>query len=325
MQTLLYNTRAYKLLNAETKKNRLAHAYLLLFDDARNLRTALKTFAKTIFCTDLEQKKADRISALIDAESFSDCLFFPAENGKKFVVEDAEKIAEESALKAVEGDKKVFVIGDFSDATPAAQNKLLKLLEEPPEGVIFFLGATTAFSVLSTVLSRVEKLEINPFSVEEVQGALSRMYQGGRYALNDISLCAAACGGCLGEAQNSLEGGDSAALIADAFSLALAEEKMLPSLIRRLGETKQKKRLLSLLRIVYRDALLIKQGIEKGVFLVSEKSKLSRLADKLTVRALLYAQSRLTEAEREVFFNAVFPQCLETLLAAIAKENQKKE
>lgn len=324
MQTLLHNTRAYKLLQAEAEKGRLAHAYLLLFDDARNLRAALKTFAKPILCAGVEREKTARICTLIENESFSDCLFYPSENGKKFVVEDAERVAEECALQAVEGERKVFVIGDFSEATPAAQNKLLKLLEEPPEGVVFLLGATTAFSVLTTVLSRVEKLEISAFSVEEVFGALSRIYEGGRYGTNEFSLCAAACGGSLGEAQNALEGGDAATLIADAFSLALAEEKMLPSLVRRIGETKQKKRLLSLLRIVYRDALLVKEGI-CGVFLTSELGNVEKLAQKRTVRALLFAQKALTEAERELFFNAVFPQCLETLLAGIYRENQKKE
>lgn len=75
-------------------------------------------------------------------------------------MEDAERILEESALKPVEGNKKLFVAGDFAEATTQAQNKLLKLLEEPPEGVYFLLGATVSFSVLPTILSRTEKLEI---------------------------------------------------------------------------------------------------------------------------------------------------------------------
>ena len=107
MQTLIKNTRAYKLLKAETAKNRLAHAYLVLLDDSRNLRAALKTFAKILFGADEPLSPAQkRIADLIEAESFSDCLFFPAPD-KKFMVEDAEKIAEESALKAVGREKSI--------------------------------------------------------------------------------------------------------------------------------------------------------------------------------------------------------------------------
>ena len=65
-----------------------------------------------------------------------------------------DEIKEESALNPVEGDKKLFVIGDFAELGVAQQNKLLKLLEEPPEKVYFLLGATTSYPILQTVLSR---------------------------------------------------------------------------------------------------------------------------------------------------------------------------
>ena len=90
MRRLLQSTRSYALLKAEKEENRLNHAYLLIFDDARNLKTALKEFAKIFFNEEGNPFASERIFELIDAETFSDCLFFPAE-GKKFSVEDAEK------------------------------------------------------------------------------------------------------------------------------------------------------------------------------------------------------------------------------------------
>lgn len=47
--------------------------------------------------------------------------------------------------------------------TPAAQNKLLKTLEEPPANVHILMGATSEYGLLPTVLSRVRRLEIHPF------------------------------------------------------------------------------------------------------------------------------------------------------------------
>ena len=132
MIELLQNTQAYRLLKRECEGGVSSHAYLLLFDDGRNLRTALKEFAKVLFSAysegwDEPTEEQKRVAKLIDEESFSDCLFYPAE-GKKLAVEDAENIREESLLSPIEGDKKVFILGDFAEANTQTQNKLLKLL-----------------------------------------------------------------------------------------------------------------------------------------------------------------------------------------------------
>jgi len=330
MKELLKNTQAYRLLEKECEENNCSHAYLLLFDDGRNLRDTLKEFAKVFFsCAEIEdwdedKKNKERISKLIDEESFSDCLIYPAE-GKKLAVEDAESIREESTLSPIEGDRKVFIIGDFAEANVQTQNKLLKLLEEPPQGVVFLLGATTVFPVLSTVQSRTKKMEILPFEISALTEALKRIY-GSKYDAETLELCAAASGGKLGEAQNILEGGYYKTLVENAFALCLSEESRLPAAVRAVGETKHKKELLSLLRLIFRDALLCKikeSGFQKAVLLRSEKQKIIAVAEKYTLTALLYAQEAFSEAEKQVQFNAVFPQCIGLCMANIRSKNKK--
>ena len=325
MQTLLKTTRAYSLLQNEGKSTGFSHAYLLLFDDARNLRVALKTFAKLLFgCENEYSAQEKRISSLIDSESFSDCLCYPSEAGKKLLVEDAEKILEESTLAPVEGEKKVFLIGDFSQANPQTQNKLLKLLEEPPKGVIFLLGATSAFSVLSTVLSRTKKLEILSFDTPSVVEYLQRAYAD-KYEQNAMELCAAAAGGNVGVACSLLEGGQQQELTENAFSLVLSPLYKLPSVIKQIGETAQKKELFTLLRLIFRDALLCKTGQTKYLTLRGEKTRIEEVADAYTASALLYAQEAISLAEKQVTFNAVFPQCLEICMANVLAENEKSK
>ena len=311
MEKLLKSTSAYKQVQADIRGGSPHHAYLLLLDDARNLRFALKTFAKLLFCAD------ERVSNLIDNESFCDCLFFP-EPDKKFMVDDAERVSEEASLQPVEGDKKAFVIGDFADANPASQNKLLKLLEEPPQSACFLLGATTRFPVLPTVLSRVKILEIPPFDTVSIAEYLAREYAGETFNQNEFMLCASASGGCVGQAQNMLEGGTYKSLIDDAFALVLSANSALPTLIKRVGETKRKKELLSLLRLLFRDALIVKTQLKtENVFLRGENARIAKVTEKYTAQRLVFAQDALSKAEMEVAFNAVFPQCLEVLLARI--------
>jgi hypothetical protein len=105
MKALLKNTQAYRLLKKENEENKNSHAYLLVYNDAKNLRFVLKEFAKILFfCDDADEyadSEAQRREKLIEEESYSDCLVFPAQ-GKKLSVEDAEKIKEESLLSPVE-------------------------------------------------------------------------------------------------------------------------------------------------------------------------------------------------------------------------------
>ncbi len=337
MRQLLRSTRAYSLLKTESAENRLNHAYLLVFDDARNLRTALKEFAKVFFAAPGSEAgdrgRAERLDTLIEEENFADCMILP-EAGKKFSVEDAEKILEESALKPVEGEKKLFAVGDFAEATTQAQNKLLKLLEEPPEGVYFLLGATVSFPVLPTVLSRTVKLEIPPFPLRAATECLKRLYPDA----GDVGLCAAAAGGVVGEAQNIIEGGYYKELFAAAFDLAETDPFRLPGTVKKIGETKYKKELVSLLRLIFRDALILKtakiNGVgqpgkngrsraEKYLMLRSETERLKRISEYYQLGALLYAQEALSEAEKQIRFNAVFPQCLELCIAKIMEQNKR--
>lgn len=326
MRKLIEKTAAYKLLSAEKQKNRLHHAYLLVFDDKRNLSFTLKTFAKLLLLKG--DGSDDRVSRLIDEGTFADCPIYP-QTDKKFTVTEAERVLEEIELKPVEGDKKVFIISDFSEATPQAQNKLLKALEEPPAGVTFLLGASVSYPVLQTILSRTEKLEILPFSAEEVTDCLYRLYErDDRFTLSELSLCGAASGGSVGEAQDVLEGGYYKKLSELAFELVLSTSATLPQAVKKAADLKYKKELLSLLRLIYKDALLLKnserfkiQNAEKRISLGSEKAALLKVAKKYAFSALLYAQDELTKAEKEIFFNANFAQCLEVHISRILLNN----
>ncbi len=322
MQTLLTGTRGYQLLKKEKEGEGLSHAYLLVWEDENSLREGIKTFAKLFFdCDRPVTAQKTRLAELIDEESFCDCVFFP-ERGKKLMVEDAEKILEESNLAPVEGDRKLFVLTDFAEANAQTQNKLLKLLEEPPKGVYFLLGASSAFPVLQTVLSRTKRIEILPFTEEEITDFLARKY-GNLYDRNTLISCAATAAGSVGEACKILEGGYYASLVDGAFKLLCSPLHLLPATVKQVGETPHKKGLLYLLRLLCRDGLLIKLGKRDEVTLSTELTRLEGLADGFSKGALLYAQEAVSEAEKQVKFNAIFSQCVQTCVANILAKNKE--
>ena len=197
-------------------------------------------------------------------------------------------------------------------------------MEEPPKHVLFLLGATSAFPVLTTVLSRTKKLEIPAFDIEKVTEYLTRVY-GNQYPQETLRFCAAASEGNVGNAQNLLEGGHYKTLTEQAFSLILSPSHKLPMAVKAVAETKHVRELLSTLRLIFRDALLIKSQAKKAdkfLLLCSEKKKIEEVATMYALNALMYAQNALSDAEKQVKFNAVFAQCIELCIAKIRKENK---
>ncbi len=69
-------------------------------------------------------------------------------------VEDARRVGEVASQKAITGDSKVIIIA-ASRMYHEAQNALLKVFEEPPEGTYLFLIIPTVGSLLPTLRSRV--------------------------------------------------------------------------------------------------------------------------------------------------------------------------
>ncbi len=303
MRTLLRGSTAYKIFSRDAANGTVSHAGMLCFGDGAYLRFALKYFALALFSTD----ESRREGSLIMGESFSDVKIYPAE-GKKPSVSDADDILADSVLRPLEGDKKLYIFTDFDQAMPVVQNKLLKLLEDPPQGVYLLLGATSLAPVLPTILSRVRLLEIPPFPADAVAAALKRQGSEGDIA----SLAAASCGGIFGEAEAMLSGGWFSSLlqaardICSADTLARAGEVSL-----KYAEVREKTQLLKLVQRIYFDRL---------------KACLSSPCDgdeKLCRPALLYAVSAVNGALEDVRFNANFSSLLFTLVSRIITENDK--
>lgn len=321
MRELIQNTSAFERLKTQRNEGKLSHAYLVVFDDPAHTKTALKEMAKALFFAEenaygeFDSPELERMAKLIDGDKFSDCLSYP-KNEKRLNVEESERIVEECFIRPMEGDLKVILIDRFDEALPTAQNKLLKVLEEPQEGVIFLLSARTTYPLLQTVISRTQKLEILPFSIEEVGVCLDRNYSK-LHDKSEIQLVSALSCGSVGMAETLLRAGYYKTLVEDAFSLALCELSRLPVVIKNVGATKNKKELVSLLRLIFRDGMAIKLGKTKNLLLAPKKKRLEAVAQKYSPAALLYAQERLSAMEKEITFNANFAQSIELCMARV--------
>jgi len=307
MKELLASSSAFKILSLDVKKNTVAHAYMLCFADPVYMRFALKEMAKIII------GGGEKTERRIDNGSYSDVRVYP-EDGKKITVDMAGEIVAESNIKPVEGDKKLFIVERFEEASPAVQNKLLKSVEEPPQGVVFLIGAANEYSVLPTVRSRMRILTISPFASGEIEEFLRRNYPA--LSREERAEYAGASGGEAGEAKMMIEGGYFSDLIALSREFVLAEEKDFPALTAKLTDLKQKKEFVALLNIVFRDMLVYKTGGD-GILSADEKW-IKKASARYSAAKLVDVLEKLSSAERDMRFNANFTMLSIDLLISSA-------
>jgi|GEM_PF-1114162 len=118
------------VLTKHIENNKVAASYLVLHKDIAKLRALADCFA----------------------EYFNKADIFRLESNPSIQVKETEAFIDKVLLASI-GNKKLFIISDFSAMTIAAQNKMLKTIEDLAND-IFLLLATNAESVLNTIKSR---------------------------------------------------------------------------------------------------------------------------------------------------------------------------
>ena len=87
-------------------------------------------------------------------------------------VDDAQEILKSLALKSYEGGYKIMIVWMADKMNIAASNKLLKLLEEPPEKTIFILISEQEEDIIQTIRSRCQVLHFGGLPERSIAEAL---------------------------------------------------------------------------------------------------------------------------------------------------------
>jgi DNA polymerase-3 subunit delta' len=102
-----------------------------------------------------------------------------AENKQAVIgVEESGEILRKLSLTTYEAEYKIMIIWQAEKMNPAAANKLLKILEEPPDKTLFLLVCENEDQLLRTIVSRTQLIKINKISDHDLIAALvSRHHQ----------------------------------------------------------------------------------------------------------------------------------------------------
>lgn len=93
--------------------------------------------------------------------------------------ETSEEIIKKLSFKAFEGEYKIMVIWLAEKMNSQASNKLLKILEEPPENTVFILISEEPELLLPTIRSRVQAIKFDKIDDESLCAAIKKKFNTG--------------------------------------------------------------------------------------------------------------------------------------------------
>lgn len=148
--------------------NSLSHAYIVAARPDEGFAKA-RELAKAMLCSGTHQRPCGicRNCQKADRGIHPDILVISRQTDEKgkpkreIYVEQIRDIVASAAILPNEAEKKVYIIRDAGTMNTAAQNALLKILEEPPHFAAFILIADHAGELLETVRSRCVTIHLN--------------------------------------------------------------------------------------------------------------------------------------------------------------------
>lgn len=280
-------------LKTQLVSGKLSHAYLFTGSRGTGKTSSAKILAKAVNCLNPQDGNPCNCCEAcrsIDAGSCMDVLEIDAASNNG--VDNVRDLRDDAIYSPSQVKMRVYIIDEVHMLSISAFNALLKIIEEPPEHLLFILATTELHKIPATILSRCQRFSFRRISQEDIAARLqyvayqenidldesaarllARLADGGmRDGLSLLDQCASATTGeltadkvyaCLGIA-GIQECGKLMGFIADHdTSSALA-------LMNRLyAEGKDMGALLDELACLTRDLMILKTAPREGISMLS--------------------------------------------------------
>lgn len=216
---LLGNDTVKESLLAAMQHGRLAHSILLCAEEGCGAGFAARCLAADFLYPD--QSECPGARAVLAGESPEVLTLAGSGASGDIKIDDVRQARREIYNTALSAAGRVVLVKGADKLNASSANALLKVIEEPPENVLFIFTAPGEASVLPTIRSRCCAYSLAPVS-EDACGA----YLAARFPLEkDIPELCAVFGGRIGSAVRVLRDPAERQALADARSLARAVRK----------------------------------------------------------------------------------------------------
>ena len=189
-------------------EDRLHHAYLFTGPRGTGKTSTARILAKAINCeqgpTPTPCNSCRQCQEITDGSSVDVIELDMASHGG---VDDARELRDRALFAPASARRKVYILDEVHMASTAAFNALLKLIEEPPEHVMFAMATTDPQKVLPTIMSRVQRLDLRRVSAGDVASNVRQLCEAEGYRIEDAAVEAIvrAGDGSLRDTQSVLE------------------------------------------------------------------------------------------------------------------------
>jgi len=298
---------------------RISHAYLFNGPSGVGKNTTAGVFAKSLLCFEPGKNGACGVCrSCRQYESGNHPNFHSLlPDGASIKIFQIRQLQEKVSLRPFQGTRQVFVIHHAHSMTKEAANSFLKVLEEPPAGVVFILLSDNPQSMPTTVLSRCQQVNFKPLSNQEIIQGLKRM-RGLRD--EESRLPAALAGGSLGQALellgNNTERNELLSLVEKLDKAGAADICFLAGELA--GKEVDLQRLMDMLVYWYRDILMCKEGLHDLIVNSDYSVTINSKARDLTVRKIINNIKTVEKTKTKLTFHANARLSLEALFFSLA-------
>ncbi|BCX05658.1 MAG: DNA polymerase III subunit delta' [Candidatus Roseilinea sp.] len=158
---------AVRRLQRTIERGQLAQSHLFVGPPAVGKATLALALARALLGGD------DRSRALVNQRRHPDLLWVePTGDGETIKVDQIRELLHALILAPVESRHRVAVVNDAHLITDSGQNAILKTLEEPNPSVVIVLIAPNTDTLLPTIVSRCQSLNLRPAPVHAIEEAL---------------------------------------------------------------------------------------------------------------------------------------------------------
>ena len=165
-------------LQRQVADGRTAHAYLFTGTRGTGKTTCARILAKAINCeSPIDGAPCNCCSACrgIDEGTLLDVTELDAASNSG--VDHVRALREEAIYTPAVLRKRVYIIDEVHMLTREAFNALLKIMEEPPEHLVFILATTELHKVPATILSRCQRFSFKRILPQDIQRQLTQIAQ----------------------------------------------------------------------------------------------------------------------------------------------------
>lgn len=175
----------YKEISREIHNERLGHAYVIIAQDEEVGREFFKLVCReTLYKYGLTDK--ENINYKIDNDFHPDIILYK----DKINVALLEEFVMDVYKKGMESEFKLYLFDTIETPLEVrAQNKMLKVYEEPPKNVAIFILTKSESTLLQTINSRAKKIYLPPLETEEIEKILMEEEIGREKALSIAKIC----------------------------------------------------------------------------------------------------------------------------------------